>query len=127
MRIIDAEALKAKWYEINDIGENDRGARFVGYTEIARLIDQAPTAEAVQGWIPVSERLPSESGRYLVTYPALRRYMRVDIMHFDKPSMPNIKVKGRCWYIPDDEWGDVVYDEILAWMPLPKPYERSET
>ena len=54
MRLIDAEALKAKWYEINDIDENDRGARFVGYTEIARLIDHAPTvsADAVQGeWI----------------------------------------------------------------------------
>lgn len=45
MRLIDADALKAKWYEINDIDENDRGARFVGYTEIARLIDEAPTIE----------------------------------------------------------------------------------
>ena len=51
MRLIDADALKAKWYKINDIDENDRGTRFVGYTEIARLIDQAPTvsADAVQG------------------------------------------------------------------------------
>ena len=46
MRLIDADALKAKWYDINDIDENDRGARFVGYTEIARLIDQAPTVSA---------------------------------------------------------------------------------
>ena len=45
MRLIDADALKAKWYEINDIDETDRGARFVGYTEIARLIDDAPTVE----------------------------------------------------------------------------------
>lgn len=46
MRLIDAEALKAKWYKINDIDETDRGARFVGYAEIARLIDQAPTVSA---------------------------------------------------------------------------------
>ena len=45
-RLIDAEALKAKWYEINDIDETDMGARFVGYSEIARLIDQAPTLSA---------------------------------------------------------------------------------
>ena len=45
MRPIDADALKEKWYKINDIDENDRGARFVGYTEIARLIDNAPTIE----------------------------------------------------------------------------------
>ena len=48
IRLIDANALKAKWYEINDIDENDRGARFVGYTEIARLIDHAPTISAEQ-------------------------------------------------------------------------------
>ena len=47
MRLIDANALKARWYEINDIDETDRGARFVGYTEIARLIDHAPTIDAV--------------------------------------------------------------------------------
>lgn len=45
MRLIDADALIAEWYRINDIDENDRGARFVGYTEIARLIDNAPTIE----------------------------------------------------------------------------------
>ena len=48
MRLIDADALKARWYEINDIDETDRGARFVGYTEIARLIDNAPTIDAVE-------------------------------------------------------------------------------
>ena len=47
MRLIDADALKAKWYEINNIDETDRGARFVGYTEIPRLIDNAPTIEIV--------------------------------------------------------------------------------
>ena len=60
MRLIDADALKAEWYRLNNIDEEDRGARFVGYQEIPRLIDNAPTAEinalpsadAVQGeWI----------------------------------------------------------------------------
>ncbi len=32
------------------------------------------------------------------------------------------------WYRSDSEWGDVVYDDtdILAWMPLPEPYEEEE-
>ena len=81
-------------------------------------------AEAVQGWIPATESFPSESGRYLVTYFVLQRHKLVDIMHFGKPSMPNVKVKGECWYRVDDEWGDVVYNDILAWMPLPKPYRE---
>lgn len=40
--------------------------------------------------------------------------------------MPNRKVKGACWYRSDSEWGDVVYDDtdIIAWMPLPKPYRE---
>ena len=45
MRRIDADALIAEWYKINDIGPEDCGARFVGYQEIARLIDNAPTVE----------------------------------------------------------------------------------
>ena len=45
-RLIDADALKAEWYRINDIDETDRGVRFVGYTEIARLIDNAPSVQA---------------------------------------------------------------------------------
>ena len=46
MRLIDADALKARWYKINDIDEDDRGARFVGYCEIAGMIDNAPTVDA---------------------------------------------------------------------------------
>lgn len=47
MRLIDADALKARWYKINDINEDDRGARFVGYCEIAGMIDNAPTVPAL--------------------------------------------------------------------------------
>ena len=76
-------------------------------------------------WIPVSERLPSKDGRYLVTHPLfIRKDKWLNIMNFGKPSMPNIKVKGKCWYMSDDEYGDVVYDDILAWMPLPDPYRE---
>lgn len=45
MRLIDADALIEKWYEVNNIGPEDRGARFIGYTEIPRFINNAPTVE----------------------------------------------------------------------------------
>ena len=93
----------------------------VDVEEVVRRIKEE--YEITDGWIPCSERLPSESGRYLVTYLVLQRHIWVDVIHFGKPSMPNKKFKGMCWYVADDEWGDVVYDDILAWMPLPKPYE----
>lgn len=91
--------------------------------EVVRRIKEE--YDITDGWIPCSERLPSKDGRCLVTHPLfIRKNKWLDIMHFGKPSMPNTKVKGKCWYRSDDEWGDVVYDDILAWMPLPKPYRE---
>lgn len=78
-------------------------------------------------WIPCSERLPSEEGLYMVTQKTFSDdYRFIDLFHYGKPMMPNRKVKGACWYRSDSEWGDVVYDDtdIIAWMPLPKPYRE---
>ena len=86
---------------------------------------EALSAEAVQGW-----RIgkPTEQGKYMVTLDSFG-YKHIDLFYYGKPMMPNRKVRGKCWYRSDDEWGDVVYDDtdILAWQPLPKPYaERRE-
>ena len=43
MRLIDSDALIQEWYRVNNIDEDDRGARFVGYTEIPKFIANAPT------------------------------------------------------------------------------------
>ena len=51
MRLIDADALIEKWYEVNDIGPEDRGAIFIGYTEIPRFINNAPTVETTGDYI----------------------------------------------------------------------------
>ena len=63
-------------------------------------------------WIPTSERLPSEQGQYLVTFPLCNGEPWVYILSFNKGK----------FYETDDEWGDVEYDDVTAWMPLPKPY-----
>ena len=96
--------------------------------DIENDLKQLPSASVEVGeWIPCSERLPSENGRYLVTYPLFVGGNKwVNVLWYGKPSMPNIKVKGKCWYRSDDEYGDVVYDDILAWMPLPKPYKGGD-
>lgn len=51
MRLIDADALIAEWYKLNNIGPEDCGARFVGYQEIARLINNAPTVSGQGDYI----------------------------------------------------------------------------
>lgn len=78
------------------------------------IVPNIPSADAVQEWIPCSERLPSESGDYLCTIPldADETYTEVLMFH-----------KGR-FYEDDAEWGATYHDDVLAWMPLPKPYRE---
>ena len=87
---------------------------------------EALQADAVQGeW---NTGKPTKGGKYIVTLIGIGGYRFVDIMHYDKPCMPNIEVSGACWYCDDNEWGDVVYDDkdIIAWIPLPKPYKGGD-
>ena len=86
----------------------------------------ALSAEAMQGW---KTGKPTEQGEYMVTLKTFSDdYRFIDLLYYGKPLMPNCKVKGACWYRNDSEWGDVVYDDtdILAWMPLPKPYREND-
>lgn len=83
--------------------------------------------DIMDGWIPCSERLPNKEELYMVTLKTVSDdYRFIDLLYYGKPLMPNCKVNGACWYRSDSEWGDVVYDDtdILAWMPLPKPYRE---
>ena len=63
-------------------------------------------------WIPTNVRMPSEQGQYLVTFPLCNGEPWVYILSVNKGK----------FYETDDEWGDVEYDDVTAWMPLPKPY-----
>ena len=63
-------------------------------------------------WIPVSERLPENSGNYLITY-----YYRDEI-----ETQEAVYVEGE-----ENKWYDTTDIEItlavIAWMPLPEPYK----
>lgn len=86
---------------------------------------EALQADTVRGW---RVGKPTEQGKYMVTLDSFG-HKRIDLFYYGKPMIPNRKVRGKCWYRSDDEWGDVVYDDtdILAWQPLPKLYgERRE-
>jgi len=127
-RLIDADALHEQFYDLTKFKKDKHtgdwvSQRSVKISDALRMINDAPTvsAEAVQRW---NKGKPTESGEYIVTLDAWgHRY--IDVMHYAKLQMPNIEVDGSCWYRDDGEWGYVVYDDndILAWMPLPKPYK----
>lgn len=71
-------------------------------------------------WIPVTERLPEYGQRVLVTYDLVKKYPWVNILRYGKPMFED----KPCFYEADSEWGDVPYDGIVAWMPLPEPYRE---
>ena len=70
-------------------------------------------------WIPVSERLPEDFQRVLVT---IVRYNGDKIVrvaeYYDKKKFFQIKEN-------DEQW-EVGEKGLLAWMPLPEPYKEVE-
>lgn len=85
-------------------------------------IDADPYFDAVEtaieslnktGWIPVSERLPSDSGNYLITIADLR------LGHIGEHT-----VTIADFYAKGKKWNSVV--DVVAWMPLPDPWKDGE-
>lgn len=104
--MIDEKKLK---YEIMTNLHKERfqdyktGAKGIYYLsdDLYSLIDNLPK---IGGWIPCSERLPDEKGWYLV---------------FAKNQRPFVAYfKGKTFPLNNH------YHEIVAWMPLPEPYEE---
>jgi len=67
-------------------------------------------------WIPVSERLPELRGTYLVTYhPCYWDDVQEDIKLVAVDTF-----KGKT------TWGKNKFQRVIAWMPLPEPFELQE-
>ena len=104
-----------KWLQINKYW---KGNSTYAFFQIAiKALEQEPR------WIPVSERLPDNSGNYLVSVidgsGEDDDYEAVDVAWFAHKKDYNIK---------ESKWQELGVDEtIIAWMPLPKPYEPQES
>lgn len=103
------------------IVDDDAGHRAV---EIIHQIAE----EYNNGWIPCSEMLPEESGYYLVTYHNwsdgnfLPKYddTYVRRLHYQ------ISEHFVGWNYPknvDDRAENDCHKEVIAWQPLPEPYQ----
>lgn len=100
-RLIDADALKEKAW--------DADTR-CGYVQVVDVgdIDDAPTIEPEPHWIPVTERLP-----------------RLDESVLATTAWNDITIAWRTginkWLIHEGNT-NVEIDDLIAWMPLPEPY-----
>ena len=84
--------------------------------DIAKALEELPSAQPKQRWIPCSERLPSDD-----------EYVIVSVLddHGDTP-WKYTTVAWQCGgvWISDN---DILCGTAIAWMPLPMPYrEESE-
>ena len=97
----------------------------------AEAIVQEVAEEYNGGWIPCSERLPEESGYYLVTYHDwsdgnfLPKYddTYVRRLHYQ------ISEHFVDWNYPknvDNRAENDCHKEVIAWQPLPEPFKERD-
>lgn len=108
--------------------------------EICNIINALPSADAVQGWIPVSERLPETHTEYVTENPWMQVTVGEDTYQLSdavlgygrrKHHSKDDPMMSVVWYEDDGEgrtaWQtapDCEDIEVIAWMPLPKPYRE---
>ena len=74
-------------------------------------------------WVPVNERLPEIANEVLVT--VRYKYRKKEYVYVDLGRLYGDKKHG--WVCASDDYKiDKGREEIIAWMPLPKPYKEVE-
>ena len=109
--LIDRQAaIDALDGEIKVIGKVNAKA-VLKYTKmVSDRIKALPSAQPEPKWIPVEERLP-EVGKFVL----------VTDMYLDDVTIARF---DGAWEDQHGNWSS--FGCVTAWMPLPKPYERSE-
>ena len=114
------------YFSLFDCEELERGKHWDGHTEkdVTRLLSLSP-AQPEQRWIPCSKRLPEQYGNYLVSYRT--DDFESDIGTFDPDRINSDTGKWSACDANGFYWVASKGLEVIAWMPLPKPYkERRE-
>ena len=85
--------------------------QLMAYNNSIKIVQEV-AEEYHGGWIPCSERLPEDDSICIVTVEYPNNKTMVDYGWFDR--------KGVCWFVGMQEFRT---SNILAWQPLPEPYE----
>lgn len=93
----------------------------------AKIVDSLHDIPPAQQWTPVSEGLPEENGRYLVTRglnACGSLWNRVYIVNYS--DLMGLK-KEKIWWGGNVGKSDFeIYEDVIAWMQLTKPYKEAE-
>lgn len=84
------------------------------YTAAVKAMERLAEYENSNTWIPVSDRLPEETGYYLVTL---------------KKKLPNEDYSDRVVVLYDkDDHSFISYNNLItAWQPISEPYKTKES
>lgn len=103
--------------------------RHMGYmdehNEVEEALMRLPSVEPKQQWIPVTERLPEKSGRYLVTRglnAAGAIWNRVYIVNYS--DLMGLKDNRIFWQGNVGKSDFEKLEDVLAWLPLPETYRQ---
>lgn len=94
------------------------------HRQFAEWLKELEQLRAQTRWIPVSERLPGCCGMYIVTRKI-----------YDCPDTAPIIMSDESWFDGQNTWHNDnrinhergYFSDVIAWMPLPKPYEPQES
>lgn len=127
--------------------------RSEGAIEIIGIVKQL-AEEYNNGWIPVAERLPMSENEVLIManrkYAGCKEISIITIAMYEDGTIrendsiwcwedidgefdeeENCYIIPKGWwesrqYNPDDVYNNAIDDEVIAWMPLPEPYNPEE-
>jgi hypothetical protein len=150
MRLIDGNALYEKAcdleaqaldYAVKISNDEEKREEWLRWSAILAErsafrhdVYDAPTIEPEPQWIPCSERLPEEAYPVIVTwkngdpasyyqyilgkhYVGVAHYKNGKWFWYSSVTEDTLMEYGRC---DSEEFDEAI--EVLAWMPLPKPY-----
>ena len=119
MRLIDADSIKKKAYYSED-----------GYLVVdVSDIDDSPTIEFSNAWIPVHEHPPEEDEDVILQFKEGRDCPdpAIQIGHIGEHVIENNNFEqigiATVWYTDEYYYP---FEQVIAWMPLPEPYETEK-
>ena len=112
----ESDVIRAIDKRVEELRNDPEFVRKKGYIDvlgIKKYILTIPSADRPQEWIPCSERLPEESGMYFCT---------CNDGYDNRTTFVKYQKRFSKW----DLTGTRSYWGVIAWMPLPEPYDGSK-